>query len=210
MRGSILTAAPLKIVGPRFVCVGFNKTGTTSIARCFEVLGLGPIAQPGTVNFNYVAFSNAIFEQGFFELALSTAAYFRSFKDRPWNIWDMYRRMDERFPGSFFILTERDSESWWDSVERWLRVSYRGDADRLKRYLQHLKVEHLNKAAFVSAYERYNDAVKSYFRGRDDLLVMNLQRGDGWAEICGFIGRPIPEQPFPHANQQGPVDGRPR
>jgi hypothetical protein len=33
------------------------------------------------------------------------------------------------------------------------------------------------------------------------LLVFDLPRGDGWEELCAFLGHPIPDEPFPHANR---------
>ena len=33
-----------------------------------------------------------------------------------------------------------------------------------------------------------------------DLLVLGLGAGQGWPELCAFLGRPIPEAAFPHLN----------
>jgi hypothetical protein len=38
------------------------------------------------------------------------------------------------------------------------------------------------------------------------LLVMNVTAGDGWANLCPFLGLPIPAIPFPHENKT-PLDG---
>ena len=191
-----------KLSGPRYFCVGFNKTGTTTIGRCFEILGLNPIAEPRSRYMNYRDLSHLIFENGDYEQVLDAAKYFRSFQDRPWNIWDMYQRLDTHFDGSFFILTERDPETWWRSVEKWLMVSHPHDRDKYLRYLHHLKVDRLDKATFLNAYQAYNKAVKIYFKGRDNFLVMNLEKGDAWDKLCPFIGVPIPQVDFPHANKQ--------
>jgi hypothetical protein len=191
-----------KLTGPRYFCVGFNKTGTTTIGRCFEILGLNPIAEPRSPHMDYQYLSHLIFEDGKFEHVLDAAQHFRAFQDRPWNIWDMYQRLDEHFEGSYFILTERDPESWWRSVEKWLTISHSNDRDKYLRYLHHLKVDRLEKATFLNAYQAYNQAVKNYFKGRDNFLVMNLEKGDAWDKLCPFFGMPIPQVEFPHANKQ--------
>ena len=40
--------------------------------------------------------------------------------------------------------------------------------------------------------------VRAHFAGRpDDLLVMDITAGDGWEQVCPFLGLPVPDAPFP-------------
>lgn len=189
------------LTGSRYFGIGFNKTGTTTLGRCFEILGLTPVAEPRSKYIDFRYLSRSIFERVDFQPALHAADYFRAFQDRPWNIWDMYKHLDQKFAGSYFILTEREPESWWDSVERWVAGAHKHDKAKFLRYLNHLKVDRFDKADFIKAYLQYNDEVKAYFAGRADLLVMNLAAGDGWEKLCPFLGMPVPGQEFPHANK---------
>lgn len=34
----------------------------------------------------------------------------------------------------------------------------------------------------------------------DRLLVMKL--GDGWETLCEFLGKPVPQEPYPRANER--------
>jgi hypothetical protein len=34
-----------------------------------------------------------------------------------------------------------------------------------------------------------------------DLLAFNVSRGDGYAELCGFLGLPVPDEPYPWRNR---------
>lgn len=44
-------------------------------------------------------------------------------------------------------------------------------------------------------------ALREFFEGRpDDLLIMDLTAGDGWPELCEFLGYATPDKPFPRAN----------
>jgi hypothetical protein len=46
--------------------------------------------------------------------------------------------------------------------------------------------------------------VAEYFSGRpDDLLVLDITAGDGWPPLCRFLGRPVPDAPFPATNRSG-------
>ena len=39
---------------------------------------------------------------------------------------------------------------------------------------------------------------------KERLLVMRL--GDGWEPMCNFLGKPVPDEPFPRANDSQAVD----
>jgi hypothetical protein len=52
---------------------------------------------------------------------------------------------------------------------------------------------------FSHVYEVHERIVREYFEGRpDDLLVLDVCGGEGWPELCEFLGRPQPRMPFPH------------
>jgi hypothetical protein len=68
--------------------------------------------------------------------------------------------------------------------------------------LQHLKVDRLEKDLFIEKYLMHNASIRDYFSNRDNLLIMNLAEGEGWEKLCSFLGLPIPDKPFPHANKQ--------
>lgn len=51
--------------------------------------------------------------------------------------------------------------------------------------------------------ENHNEMVKSLVPP-DKLLVMELK--EGWAPLARFLGRPVPDDPFPRANDAEAVD----
>lgn len=46
-------------------------------------------------------------------------------------------------------------------------------------------------------FNDHNEWVKSFVPA-DRLLVMEL--GDGWEKLCPFLGKPIPDEPYPRVN----------
>jgi len=55
------------------------------------------------------------------------------------------------------------------------------------------------KPHHVKIYEEHNEAVRAYFAGREeDFLEVCWEEGDGWEEICDFLGHDVPEAEFPH------------
>ena len=55
-----------------------------------------------------------------------------------------------------------------------------------------------NAEIMLARYRRHNFEVLEYFKDRqDDLLVMNIDEGAGWPELCGFLGSPVPNVKYP-------------
>lgn len=166
--------------------VGMSKTGTTTLARCFEILGLGPHK-----SYDY-QLKHKLLEEKNLDYVLAQADNYRTFEDSPW--YHIYRELDQRYPGSKFILTVRKDSlthaksSWAHGVRRGLRS---GGID--PKYLEEK----------VRIYEEHNNGVLEYFKDRpNDLLVLCWENGDGWEKLCSFLEVPVPkDQPIPHSNQ---------
>jgi hypothetical protein len=175
---------------PKVFCIGFHKTGTSSLGAALELLGRR-VAGPFGVRDDDIS-------QQALPGALERVPRFDAFQDNPWPL--LYVEMDERFPGSRFVLTVRAEKEWSASVgahfggvstpmREWIYGAGAGDP-----------VGHDD--LYVERYRRHNDEVVAHFADRpDDLLVMDLGRGDGWTELCGFLGADPPGVPFPHANR---------
>jgi sulfotransferase family protein len=186
-------------ISRRIFCVGLNKTGTSTMKHCFEILRLMPIASPKTYGPEVRKRIRHFYKHKNYEDMLDLAQGYRSFEDRPWNMWSMYRQLHERYPDSLFILTVRDEESWWRSTERWITVT---KPEVLPRYQLHLRVHQVSRESMVESYLRYNREVEAYFAGTGKLLTMNLEGGDGWERLCKFLDVAVPAVDFPHANPQ--------
>jgi hypothetical protein len=56
----------------------------------------------------------------------------------------------------------------------------------------------------IARFNRHTEEVREYFKMRPaDLLVLDWESGNGWAELCGFLGKPIPAEALPHLNRRG-------
>lgn len=171
-------------------CIGAPKTGTTSIHHALERIG-----------FDHKTWDKDLwrrYKKGDVQAVYEVAEQFDSFDDGPWNNDDLYKELDQRFPGSKFILTEREPESWIRSHEaHFSAVRLRNHPYLLwrRRYSQRKKQKTLKR------YLDRNRAIKSYFQDRpDDLLIMNVCRGEGWEKLCPFLGIPTLDEPFPREN----------
>lgn len=182
---------------PKAFCIGFNKTATSSVLQAFRILGLHPAASPKSLPGDLRLTRAAL--DGNHRLLVEAARPFRCFKDRPWNIGGCYQAMDQAYPGSRFVLTLRDEAAWWRSVHSWLTNV---KPHLLGLYLQHLQVGEFTQEAFLAGLRRRNEDIRTYFRGRDNLLELDPSSDRAWIDLCGFLGEPVPAGPFPHTNRQ--------
>jgi hypothetical protein len=178
--------------------IGSPKTGTSSLGEAFEILGL-----------NHLGWSAVLWDlylKHDLEAILRVAQDYDAFEDGPWNGPDLFYRhgvdfykvLDNKFPGSKFILTVRHVDSWVKSHEHHFTTD--GRKGRRAKYRIHNYSEH--KAQIVANYHKRNSEVITYFRQRpDDFLIMNICDGDGWQKLCEFLRLDPPDIPFPHANK---------
>ena len=135
-------------------------------------------------------------QRGDVRSVLDVAGQFDAVQDVPWAA--LYRELDERYPGSRFILTEREEEEWLRSARR----HFKDTEIPLHGWLYGEARMIGNEELYCRCYRRHNRRVREYFRGRSgDLLIMNLAKGDGWELLCEFLGHAVPSRPFPHANK---------
>ncbi len=182
-----------------------HGTGTASLDRALRQLGVSPVVDRSRVR--SAGLVEALVERGDPEPALRYARPYRAFTGSPWNMWDLYRHLDRRYPGSRFVLTERDAEEWW----RWLRATAGATGpDTLESHRLHLRAATSSQRDMVESFLRRNREIREFFGDRDDFLVLDVARQEGWEPLCRLLGDlPAPELPFPTAPGRRSREGRP-
>ena len=56
-----------------------------------------------------------------------------------------------------------------------------------------------HEAKWIAAYEHSNARVRKTFRA-EQLLIHD--HADGWPKLCEFLGKRIPDTPYPHSNKR--------
>ncbi|MBY0227422.1 MAG: hypothetical protein K2Q28_16600 [Hyphomicrobium sp.] len=185
--------------------VGLQKTGTKSLQIGLGLLGLRckhglRINRPPRSITIEPPLTN---EKVFIECSKHIKGA-EAFCDIPWAM--LFREFDDRFPGSKFILTVRDSERWRKSLEKHLNTEKRAGSDiHTWIYGDAAKIGDFERC--VEIYEDHNEAVRSHFRGRpDDFLEIDITKEDVWPPLCRFLGLPVPKEEFPHVNATGRIN----
>ncbi len=161
-------------------CIGFNKTGTTSVGKSFEILG-----------FRNLTFNQKVWDlylKGKKNKVLKYAAKYDSFDDLPWLKEDMIPLLDKNFPNSKFVYLTRDEQSWKNSYFNW----------RYKKFGDKPDVEKAWKV-----YKNHEKFVMNYFkdRSKDEFIILNVSDEKGFKKLANFLGKDTSENCFPHKNK---------
>ncbi|MFV0244796.1 MAG: sulfotransferase family protein [Qingshengfaniella sp.] len=186
-------ANDLKIFG-----VGLNKTGTTTLGQCLRTLGFSHM---GTRRDLFLAY-----REGNLAPIFEVADQYDCFEDWPWPL--LYRELFGRYgtQAKYVLTVRRSPEAWLKSLKKHsLITSVTGHCRKLA-YGYDYPFGH--EAEHLACYDRHNREVAAFFReqgAEDSLITLCWETGDGWPELCGFLGRPVPEGPLPHANPATPL-----
>lgn len=184
-------------------CVGLNKTGTTTFGAAMSRLGYRVWGWN-----SYAADFTLHWHEGVFTPTMQKALNnHEAFEDLPWPL--LFRQLDERVPDAKFVLTIRRSpEAWLQSIQTHIK---RADpwAGHFLIYGSYDPVG--DRERYLRTYNDHNAAVRAHFASRPGkLLEMCFEQGDGWRELCAFLGvKDIPVEPFPHENRRPASDASP-
>jgi hypothetical protein len=177
---------------PKVFCIGFQKTGTTTMMEVLRLLGYR-VTGPNHARDKDIA-------EKFERVAAELSHRYDAFQDNPWPL--VYRQMDALHPESKFILTTRDEQGWYDSYRNHFEHKESTPMEVLL-YGPEARYFEGGPELYKGRMRRHNQEVRDYFRDRpDDLLVLDISRDPRWEPICAFLGLPVPEVPFPHSNHR--------
>ncbi len=204
----------LKIIG-----AGWGRTGTESLKKALEILGYTKCYHM----FELLTDSTRLrfWEQLDQERTTNFEALFEGYEagvDFP--VAGYYKELMQHYPDAKVILTVRDPDKWFESasktilrkppafvflVLRFLGLFSRkmGNFPKVHAYaertiLKGLLQGRLTDREFLKAkmQEWNNEVVQSV--PPDRLLIYEVK--NGWEPLCAFLGKPVPNTPFPRAN----------
>ena len=172
-------------------CLGFQKTGTSSVEWLLKDMGYqvsSAYKQPD------VKLSQML-ESGDLSELRKVSELFDAFQDIPW--FNYYKEFDQWYPGSKFILTIRESRSWWASFLHYFRT----ESYPLFKYIYGHSNPVGHEKDLVARYEKHNHDVMEYFKDRpDDLLVVDVSEKDALQKLSDFLGKETSHTQMPHRN----------
>lgn len=195
---------PLEIIGP-----GFGRTGTNSLKLALEHLGFGPCHHMFEVRDNPERLAD--WQAAARGEAMDWDHVFRGYRsqvDWPGARW--WRELAAQFPDARVILTVRDPDAWFDSVQATIApfIAARGThatehGNAIAEMAQQAIVEavfddRLTDRAHATAVFRAHIATVQAELAGPRLLTFDVTQG--WAPLCAFLGVAVPDAPFPRTN----------
>ncbi len=199
----------------KIFCIGFNKTGTTSLESLLDTNGLRAAPQP-IFERNILTYFNQT-PEAYINLIKHFSKSYQFYQDIPFSLPNFYKILDKEFPNSKFILTIRDNEDeWYDSLIRFYKQSFPSftSPQQIEYILPGViykiltecwggtKEDPYNKKQLTQSYLNHIKDVKTYFKDReDDLLIVNLKDKDLTLKLENFIGVKFANKKIPHLNR---------
>jgi hypothetical protein len=191
-----LLPVPTRVFG-----IGMQKTTTTSLNRALLRLGFDSVHWPSA------HWAKAVFEE--VKAAGRSPSLERHYAACDLPIPLLFRELDVAYPGSKFILTVRDEDGWLESVRaHWSdknpwRSQWDTDPFTHRVHREMYGRTKFDEQVMRARYHQHNAEAIAYFKGRpQDLLVMDMSAGAGWYELCGFLRKPVPDEPYPWENRK--------
>jgi hypothetical protein len=187
-----VSPVPTRVFG-----IGMHKTATTSLHHALTTLGIKCAHWPSA------HWAKSVWRE-MNELGRSPSLEKNyAATDLPMSL--LFRRLDGSYPGSKFILTLREERKWLESVRKhWssetneFRAAW--DTDPFSHRVHQILYGRIDfhPETFLNRYRKHNADVLEHFKDRpSDLLVMDMDAGAGWKELCGFLNLPTPSVPYP-------------
>lgn len=202
----------------KIFCIGFNKTGTTSLEKLLKLFGftLGNQAAAEVLLEDWTKYKNA-------DRLIRYCHSADAFQDVPFMFPELYKELDRAFPNSKFILTVRDSaDQWLRSLKTFHAKKFAAQKDRtpteeeLKNATYRYKGFMFDLAVALWDYPQiplYDDEqykakylnhikeVTEYFKGTNRLIQLNVSSKDDFGALCHFLNVEAEIKEFPWENK---------
>jgi hypothetical protein len=194
----------MKVIG-----AGFGRTGTLSLKAALERIGFGPC-------YHMVEFLRRPEDGPLWVAALGgetidwddVFAAYESTTD--WPACNFWRELAATYPDAKVVLTVRDPERWWHSIDSTLFAASRsGQLPATHAAVAEMgqllmdrtfdgRIATSDREHVVRRFEEHNERVR---QGVPPERLLVYQVSEGWGPLCDFLGVEAPDEPFPHVNE---------
>ena len=199
---------PLEVIG-----AGFGRTGTKSLKRALEMLGYNKCHHMVEVmkskeqiqHWDRVSKGEDVNWDEVFEK-------FHASVD--WPSAHFYKELADHFPDAKVVLGIRNPDVWYKSTSETIYLVSNAAPNWIKTLVPSTRIFYnmINRIIWdgrfegrfedrdfaVQIFEDHIEAVKSSIPP-ERLLIHQPQ--DGWEPLCEFLGKPIPDSPYPYLNE---------
>jgi hypothetical protein len=182
---------------PKVFGIGLSRTGTTSLHSALTALGYNSLHWVNDITGNLIHSPDYPLFDAFSDISVS----------------HQFEWLYHSFPNSKFVLTWRNPDSWVKSISRHYRDAHDiGSPRELMDREDRSKFDYKSAAVSMnlygqhrdwrSAFESYHDRVDAFFKDKPQhrFLKLKITEGEGYNELCPFLGLEIKRHAFPDRN----------
>eukprot|EP01064_Diplonema_japonicum_P033354 TRINITY_DN6536_c5_g1_i1.p1 TRINITY_DN6536_c5_g1~~TRINITY_DN6536_c5_g1_i1.p1 ORF type:complete len:250 (+),score=40.69 TRINITY_DN6536_c5_g1_i1:50-751(+) len=197
-------------MGLEVIGAGFGRTGTTSLKDALEHLGCGKCHHMSVVKQNsvegWIAAHKAVKAGNKVDWDALLGDYGAAVD---WPSAAFYKELAEYYPEAKVVLTVRDPEKWYQSVNETL-YAMNSLAPWYSRYLRMytMVVGIVWDGVFGGRFsdkertlQLFNGNIAEVKRTIPAERLLVFKATDGWGPLCAFLDKPVPSIPFPHSNE---------
>lgn len=205
---------------PKVFCIGFNKTGTTSLEHFMKENGFkcGSQAEGELL---IKAYANELW--GEIIDFCHTAEFFQ---DLPFSAPKTAEILLENFPDAKYILTvRRSADEWYRSITEFHRIKF-GENGNLPTKQDLMRAEYryrgfawdanralydspenapYNKQSLLDAYDNHIANVKEIFSEKQNLLIIDISKAEAVEKLSEFLGIKSKIKTMPWLNKTSEV-----
>jgi len=181
--------------------LGYNKTGTKSLAKALEILGYNVLHMGAREKLIRIMYDNLVENKPI----LNRIGQFDCYLDYPIFEPNVFSHIVNEHRDAKYISLTRNYDDYVESVLKdkiknlddgivdswnWLGV---GGKEVFENYPKYQKEWVKEKTKF-----KHQSNIRFLDKYMIDFLEMNIcDSGDGWEELCSYLDQPIPNEEFP-------------
>lgn len=129
-----------------------------------------------------------------------------------WPTATFYKELIVQYPEAVVILTVRDADSWYKSMKNTVANDAKKEEEMKIPMLQRFhkmaydvcgEGEPLNPVKFADEEKTkkfFIDHIEEVKRHVPAARLLVLELGEGWDRLCSFLGKDVPDTPYPSTN----------
>jgi hypothetical protein len=173
--------------------IGFNRSGTTSLTAALNLLNISALHYRSTNNKTLLEKIIKKNKKKNKRLFAGLDREYQGFSDFYGEAH--YQTLYYQYPNSKFIFTTRPFLDWFNSyvvLKRELDFDLFDNNER----------EQLLYKKAIHRYFNIGKEIRDFFKDKPDyFLELRICEGEGWENLCPFLGVDVPDCPFPYKNK---------
>lgn len=202
--------------GQNIICIGLNKTGTSSFTAALESHGYSKFLENQQFQFLVPDIYHGDFGKVF--SALNNPQY-NLFNDMPFSFPEVYKKIYEYRPNDIFVLTLREnSDKWVKSVLNFYKGIYEKKSflettftnldkvflfDYLKPMYDSWGLDNNEeiKLKLKQTYEKHHKDCLDFFKNKSNFFVVEIEKKGELKKLLSWLNLNSQEEDFPWLNK---------